>query len=278
MNLFEAIPGGKSRGATVQLAPYATIPRGSECQPRVTRPSAQPSFAPLLLASGHGGSTPGCSLILCLLVSFGIHWAQAPRCLRIAIKLASEDAIVPTRGSPESAGYDLYAARATVIPAGGKGIVETDLSIACPPSTYARIAPRSGLAVKKFIDTGAGVVDADYRGLVGVVLFNFSQEDFEVSRGDRVAQLVLERICMAPIEVVEELSETARGAGGFGSTGVSDEAVKTAKVRVVSPTPAARELEGDPVSRMRLLEQLKTEKLISEEEYGAKRLEILGRL
>ena len=66
-----------------------------------------------------------------------------------------------------------------VIPAHGKGVVPTDLSIAIPPGTYARVAPRSGLAVKHFIDTGAGVVDEDYRGSVGVVLFNHSDQDFQ---------------------------------------------------------------------------------------------------
>ena len=92
------------------------------------------------------------------------------------------------------------------------------------------VAPRSGLALKKFIDVGAGVVDCDYRGPLGIVLFNFGDEDFEgidkcvcvivVKKGDRVAQLVLERICMAPIVEVESLDETSRGSGGFGSTGV----------------------------------------------------------
>ena len=71
------------------------------------------------------------------------------------------------------------SAEDTVIPARGKGIVKTDLSIATPPGTYARVAPRSGLAVKNFIDTGAGVVDEDYRGNVGVVLFNHSDVDFQ---------------------------------------------------------------------------------------------------
>ena len=75
--------------------------------------------------------------------------------------------------------------------------------------------------MKNFIGTGAGVVDYDYRGNVGVVLFNHGDEDFAVSRGDRVAQLILERISMAGAEEVQELSDTARGAGGFGSTGVS---------------------------------------------------------
>ena len=79
----------------------------------------------------------------------------------------------------------------------------------------------SGLAVKKMIDCGAGVVDADYRGNVGVVLFNFGQTDFEVNVGDRIAQLILEQISMVPAVQVEELTETERGVGGFGSTGVS---------------------------------------------------------
>lgn len=113
-----------------------------------------------------------------------------------------------------------YSAEDTVIPARGKGIVKTDLSIAAPPGTYARIAPRSGLAVKKFIDTGAGVVDEDYRGAVGVVLFNHSDDDFEVKKGDRVAQMILERIITPEVVEVDNLDDTTRGAGGYGSTGV----------------------------------------------------------
>jgi dUTP pyrophosphatase len=114
----------------------------------------------------------------------------------------------------------LASAYDVIVPARGKAIVKTGLAIAIPENTYARIAPRSGLAVKKFIDTGAGVVDYDYRGEVGVVLFNHSEEDFVVSTGDRVAQLILERISMADCVEVDELFETERGAGGFGSTGV----------------------------------------------------------
>jgi hypothetical protein len=78
------------------------------------------------------------------------------------------------------------------------------------------------LAWKNFIDVGAGVVDYDYRGSVGVVLFNHSDVDFSIAHGDRIAQLILERISMADVEEVEELFETERGAGGFGSTGVSN--------------------------------------------------------
>eukprot|EP00559_Dactyliosolen_fragilissimus_P009394 CAMPEP_0184859956 /NCGR_PEP_ID=MMETSP0580-20130426/4915_1 /TAXON_ID=1118495 /ORGANISM="Dactyliosolen fragilissimus" /LENGTH=170 /DNA_ID=CAMNT_0027356859 /DNA_START=146 /DNA_END=658 /DNA_ORIENTATION=- len=152
----------------------------------------------------------------------------------LQVKFLSEDAVMPKRGSPQSAGFDLSSAENTTIKAGQRGIVKTDLSIACPDGTYARIAPRSGLAVKKFIDVGAGVVDADYRGPVGVVLFNFGENDFVVEKGDRIAQLILEKICMADALQVEELTDTERGQGGFGSTGVK-------KQRTVSPNPESKE-------------------------------------
>ena len=151
------------------------------------------------------------------------------------VQRLSEAAVLPKRGSALAAGWDLAAAKACVVPAKGRAIVATDLSIATPEDCYARIAPRSGLAVKKFIDVGAGVVDADYRGAVGVVLFNHGEEDFAVAAGDRVAQLILERVHLdAQLEEVSALPETARGAGGFGSTGVQGEA-NAAKIRAVSP-------------------------------------------
>lgn len=194
----------------------------------------------------------------------------------LQVKRLSETAVLPVRGSADAAGFDLASAQHVVIPAKGKAIVPTDLSIACPPQTYARIAPRSGLAVKKFIDVGAGVVDADYRGPVGVVLFNFGEEDFAVKPGDRVAQLVLERICMAPVAEVAELSETQRGAGGFGSTGVAGPADGDSKVRVVSPTPA-QSADGT-VERMRALATMKEEGLITEAEFEEKKAAIMAGL
>ena len=121
----------------------------------------------------------------------------------------------------ECIGYDLASAVDIIVPAKGKAIVKTDLAIAIPENTYARIAPRSGLAVKHFIDVGAGVVDYDYRGNVGVVLFNHSENDFTVHQSDRIAQLILEQIAMVPVEEVTELPDSERGAGGFGSTGIS---------------------------------------------------------
>ena len=140
--------------------------------------------------------------------------------LNLRVKRLSANAVLPKRGSSLAAGYDLSAAYDVIVPKRGKALVKTDLAIACPESTYGRIAPRSGLAWKKFIDVGAGVIDADYRGNVGVLLFNHSEEDFKVEKGDRVAQLILEQICMVPVVECEDLEETVRGEGGYGSTGV----------------------------------------------------------
>jgi len=131
----------------------------------------------------------------------------------------SEHAKAPTRGSAVAAGYDLYAAEEMVIEPGKRACVKTDIQIEVPDGTYGRVAPRSGLAAKHGIDVGAGVVDKDYRGNVMVLLFNFGDAAFNVARGDRIAQLLLEKICMAELEELPTLNETDRGDGGFGSTG-----------------------------------------------------------
>ncbi|CAH1432393.1 unnamed protein product [Lactuca virosa] len=136
------------------------------------------------------------------------------------VKKLSEKAILPARGSSLAAGYDLSSAIDTKVPARGKALVPTDLSIAVPEGTYARIAPRSGLTWKHSIDVGAGVIDADYRGPVGVILFNHSDSEFEVKTGDRIAQLIIEKIITPEVVEVDDLDSTVRGAGGFGSTGV----------------------------------------------------------
>jgi len=141
----------------------------------------------------------------------------------LRVKRLTPNAQIPTRGSEEAAGYDLYAAHDCVIEPHSKALIKTDLAIAVPYGCYGRIAPRSGFAWKKHTDIGAGVVDSDYRGNVGVVVFNLSDKEVTVSQGDRIAQLILERICFAEIAEVgldDELGETQRAAGGFGSTGM----------------------------------------------------------
>nr|XP_022300315.1 deoxyuridine 5'-triphosphate nucleotidohydrolase, mitochondrial-like [Crassostrea virginica] len=141
----------------------------------------------------------------------------------VVLKFAklSENATTPTRGSSQSAGYDLYSAYEYKIPARGKIVAKTDIQIALPDGCYGRIAPRSGLAAKHFIDIGAGVVDQDYRGNVGVVMFNFAENEFEVKKGDRIAQLICEKIYTPELQECKTLEETDRGAGGFGSTGTN---------------------------------------------------------
>ena len=140
----------------------------------------------------------------------------------LRVKRLSENAVLPVRGSGLAAGYDLASAEDIVVPARGKAIAKTDLAMAIPLGHYGRIAPRSGFSWKKHTDIGAGVIDADYRGNVGVVIFNHSDQDISVSQGDRVAQLIIEQISTPVVEDVEgELDDTQRGEGGFGSTGMS---------------------------------------------------------
>ena len=117
-------------------------------------------------------------------------------------------------------GYDISVACSYVIPSKGKGVVQTGLAASLPSGIYARIAPRSGLAVKKFINVGAWVIDSDYWGEIGVVLFNHSAVDFPIQVGDKIAQLILEKIKTPAVQKVIALRVTDRGSGGFGSTGL----------------------------------------------------------
>ena len=128
-------------------------------------------------------------------------------------------AYVLTRGSDGAAGYDLVAITDTCIPAGARILVSTGIAIVIPPGHYARIASRSSMALKG-VDACAGVVDEDYRGEVRVLLHNVGGRDYMVKRGDRIAQLILERCSTPNVEILEELPTTERGTGGFGSTGV----------------------------------------------------------
>lgn len=137
------------------------------------------------------------------------------------VKKLTDTASIPKRGSPYSAGYDLSASKSTTVPPMSWTLVETGLAVCIPSGCYGRVAPRSGLALKNGLNVGAGVIDQDYRGPVGVVLFNHSQVPFEIKVGDRIAQLILEKIESPDILEVEDLQESVRGSGGFGSTGIS---------------------------------------------------------
>lgn len=149
--------------------------------------------------------------------------------MTLVVKLLSEHGCVPVRATPGAAGYDLFSAYDYVIEPKSRMLCATDIALAIPRGHYGRVgmicliaAPRSGLALKNFIDIGAGVIDCDYRGPVGVLVFNFSDVSFKITKGDRIAQLILERISTPRVEVRQELPPTERGSGGFGSTGVSE--------------------------------------------------------
>lgn len=136
------------------------------------------------------------------------------------VRLLHEDAVVPSRATEGSAGYDLSAIEGGYIDPMGRALVRTGISLEIPQGVYGRIAPRSGLATRHGIHTGAGVIDRDYRGEVRVLLFNLGGERFEYKPGDRIAQLVLEKIHTPIVIRKDELTETDRGEAGFGSTGV----------------------------------------------------------
>ena len=138
----------------------------------------------------------------------------------LKVQKLSNNVALPKRSTGGVAGYDLCASQDCTIPAGGKGLVHTGLAISFPAGFDARIVPRSRLALKRFTDVGPGVVDSDYRGEVGVILFNHGDQDFEVKMGDRIIQLILEKIDTPRVEEVQDLGNAVRGTGGFGSTGV----------------------------------------------------------
>lgn len=140
--------------------------------------------------------------------------------LQINVKKLSENATIPTQGTSFAAGYDLYAAEDAVVVCGTRKLIKTNVSMEITPGYYGRIAPRSGLAYKNGIDVLAGVIDSDYRGDIGVILYNTDKNiDFSVKKGDRIAQIIFEACYTATLNNVDNLDNTLRQAGGFGSTG-----------------------------------------------------------
>lgn len=131
------------------------------------------------------------------------------------------DLPLPVYASGGAAGMDVVAAETVVIPPGARHAVATGFSIAIPEGYEVQVRPRSGLALKHGITclNTPGTIDSDYRGEVKVILANLGSEDFEVVRGERIAQLVPATVQRAHLIEVDSLDETARGAGGFGSTG-----------------------------------------------------------
>ena len=143
--------------------------------------------------------------------------------LDLAIQLLDPDLPLPAYAHDGDAGLDLYARINATIPAGGgRALVPTGVAIALPPGTAGFVLPRSGLALKYGVTVAnaPGLIDAGYRDELQVILLNTNQtEPYHVHRGDRIAQLVIQRIETVALVVVAELGDSERGTGGFGSSG-----------------------------------------------------------
>jgi dUTP pyrophosphatase len=135
-----------------------------------------------------------------------------------------EGAMMPIYGSKYAVGMDIFSNTNDIISAGKRKLISTGISVSWTgldeENYYLRVAPRSGLSVKNSIDIGAGVIDYDYRGIIYVCMINNSDKDFEVVKGMKIAQIILEKCNRPFIKEVSNLDNTERGNNGFGSTGV----------------------------------------------------------
>jgi len=141
--------------------------------------------------------------------------------VRVGVFLDVEGVSLPAYATSGSSGVDLCASECAVIPPGRWIAVPTALRLEIPEGFECQVRPRSGLALKKGVTVlnAPGTVDSDYRGEVRVILINHGDEPFRIEKGDRIAQMVLARVERFSWEEVKDLSGTARGSGGFGSTG-----------------------------------------------------------
>ena len=137
----------------------------------------------------------------------------------LRFKQLDSRAMLPRRGSVLAAGLDVCSIEEINLGPRLRGMARTGLAVAIPPGFYGRIAPRSGLAAKNGLDVLAGVIDSDYRGEICCLLYNTGDEPINLPAGSKICQLIIEQIITPDTAWATELDETARGAGGFGSTG-----------------------------------------------------------
>jgi dUTP pyrophosphatase len=140
--------------------------------------------------------------------------------VNIKLKKLHEDAIIPKYTKPGDVGMDLHSIEEFILKPNETRLTKTGISLQLPRGYASLIWPRSGLASKNSIHVMGGVIDPEYRGDYGVILKNLGHEDFQVTKGMRIAQLLIQPVVEAKIEEVDELDETERGEGGFGHTGI----------------------------------------------------------
>jgi dUTP pyrophosphatase len=141
--------------------------------------------------------------------------------IRLAVRRLDSSVPLPSYARPDDAGLDLCAAATVTLPPGGRALVPTGIAVAIPPGYAGLVLPRSGLALRQGVTVlnGPGLIDSGYRGEVKVLLINHDARPATFARGERIAQLVLQRVERAEVIGVEELPPTERGSDGFGSTG-----------------------------------------------------------
>ncbi|SOC39675.1 dUTP diphosphatase [Ureibacillus acetophenoni] len=139
----------------------------------------------------------------------------------VKIKRIHEDAKIPFQANPGDAGMDLYSIESVEIPSGEARLIKTGIQVELPKGTEAQVRPRSGLALKHSITVlnSPGTIDEGYRGEIGVILINHGKSTFLVEKSMRIAQMVIQTVPQVHLVEVDELSKTARGEGGFGSSG-----------------------------------------------------------
>lgn len=141
----------------------------------------------------------------------------------VKVKKVHEDAVIPTKAYPSDAGFDLYVLEDVFVLAGETVKIRTGLSFDLPSGYEMQIRPRSGISLKSKIRVAFGTVDSDYRGEVAIVLDNIGNTHHQISKGDRIAQAVIQQIPHITLVEVIKLSNGARGGNGFGSTGINHE-------------------------------------------------------
>jgi dUTP pyrophosphatase len=156
-------------------------------------------------------------------LSFDSNQAKRAWSAFLCFEKMHPEAIIPKKEHEDDAGYDIYAFDSIHISPMGQALISTQVKMHMPPGVYGRIASRSGLSAKSGIEVGAGVIDRGYRGDIKVLLRNFSDKVYSVSKGDKIAQLILTPYLSVPVKEVPSLNDifgnTARGINGFGSTG-----------------------------------------------------------
>ena len=137
----------------------------------------------------------------------------------VYVKKLVGSAMIPARANKTDAGYDLWSVESYTLKPLERKLFRTGIAIEIPSGYYGRVAPRSGLAFKRGLDVMAGVIDSGFRGEVGVILVNLSNEEVYLTHGDRIAQLIIETCHQPTMIQVEELNDSSRSEKGFGSTG-----------------------------------------------------------